>query len=75
MSSWGSIAYGTTVDVLWPGTGACISPVAIFHGLLFKIAVRSERLCTLVAVLLDAFVTAFNLRRTHRVQRTHVWQN
>ena len=51
---------------LWPCTGACISPVAIFRGLLFKIAVRSERHCTLVAVFLDAFFTAFNFRRTHR---------
>ena len=51
---------------LWPGTSACISPVAIFHVLLFKIAVRSKRLCILVAVLLEAFVTAFNSRRTHR---------
>ena len=31
---------------------------AIFNELLFKIAVRSDRLCILVAGLLDAFVTA-----------------
>ena len=50
---------------LWPGTGECISPTAIVHDLLFKIAVGSDRLCILVSGLLDAFVTAFNLRRTH----------
>ena len=50
----------------WPGTSECISPTAISNDLLFKIAVRSDRLCILVSGLLDAFVTAFNLRRTHR---------
>ena len=51
---------------LWPGAGECISPTAIFNKFLFKIAVRSSRLCILVAGLLDAFVTAFNLQRTKR---------
>ena len=49
----------------WQGTKEYISPTAIFNDLLFKIAVRSDRLCILVAGLLDAFVTAFNLRRTY----------
>ena len=51
---------------LWPGTGECISPTAIFNEVLFQIAVRSNRLCMLVAGLLDAFVTANNLQRTSR---------
>ena len=51
---------------LWPGTGECISPTAIFNDLLFKIAFRSDRLCILVAGLLSAFVTAYNVRRTNR---------
>ena len=51
---------------LWPGTGECISPAAIFNDLLSKVSVRSDRLCILVAGLLVAVVTAFNLRRTHR---------
>ena len=51
---------------LWPGTGERISPTAIYNELLFKIAVRSNRLCILVAGLLDAFVTAYNLQRTSR---------
>ena len=50
---------------LWPGTGECISPWAIFNELLFKIAVRSDKLCILVAGLLDAFVTDYNLQRTN----------
>ena len=50
---------------LWPGASECISPTAIFNDVLFKIAVGSDRLCSLVAGLLDAFVTAFNLRRTY----------
>ena len=50
---------------LWPGTGECISPTPIFNELLFKIAVRSDRLCILVTGLLDAFVTAKNLLRTN----------
>ena len=54
------------LNSLWPGTNECISPTAIFNDLLIKIAVRSDRLCILVSGLLDAFVTAFNLRRTHR---------
>ena len=71
----GAVAFGITIDVptlfeslcsLWPGTGECIPPTAIFTDLLFKIAVRSDRLCILVAGLLDAFVTAYNLRRTNR---------
>ena len=41
-----------------------ISPTAILNDLLFKIAVRSNRLSILVSGLLDACVTAFNLRRT-----------
>ena len=44
----GSIAHGIPVDVptlfeslcsLWPGTGECISPTAIFNDLLFTIVV------------------------------------
>ena len=50
----------------WPVTKECISPKAIFNDFLFKIAVRVDRLCILVSHLLDALVTAFNLRRTHR---------
>ena len=50
---------------LWPGTIESISCAAIFNELLFKIAVSSERLSIFVAGLSDAFVTAFNLRRTH----------
>ena len=38
---------------------------AIFTDLLFKIAARGERLCILVARLLDAFVTVFNLLKTN----------
>ena len=37
-----------------------------FQRAFFNIAVRSDRLCTLVAGLLDAFVTAYNLQRTNR---------
>ena len=48
------------------GTGECISPMPIFNDLLFKIAVRNDRLHILLSGLLDAFVTAFNLRKTHR---------
>ena len=72
VASWGamrnSTVYGTATVVpiwfhdlnsLWPGTGDCISPTAISNDLLFKIAVRSDRLCILVSGLLDAFVTAF----------------
>ena len=51
---------------LWPGTDECISPTAILNDLLFKIAVRSDRLCILESGFLDAFVSAFNLRRTNR---------
>ena len=51
---------------LWPSTGECISPTAIFNELLFKIAVRSDRPCILAAGLLDAFVTACNQQRTNR---------
>ena len=43
---------------LWPGTGENRSPTVVFNDLLFKIAVRSDRLCILVGGLLDAFVTA-----------------
>ena len=38
---------------------------AILNDLMFKIAVRSDRLCILVAGLRDAFVTAYNLQRTN----------
>ena len=79
-ASWGatrsSIAYGIRIDALPcstpcalsgpAGTGECISPTSIFNDLLFKNAVLSDRLCILMAGLSDAFVTAFNLRRTHR---------
>ena len=54
------------LNLLWPGTHVCISPTAIFNDVLFKIGVRIDRLCILVSGLLGAFVTAFNLRRTHR---------
>ena len=51
---------------LSPGIGECISPTAIFNELSSKIAARSDRLCILVAGLLDAFVTAYNLQRNNR---------
>ena len=51
---------------LWLGTGDWIPPKAIFDDILVKIAVRSDRLCILVAGLLDASVTAVKLRSTHR---------
>ena len=44
-----------------------MSPTAIFNELLFKLAVRSDRLCMLVAGLFDAFGTAYNLQRTDHV--------
>ena len=59
------LPFSTTLT-LWPGANECISPTAILNDLLFKIVVRSDRLCILVSGLLDACVTAFNLRRTHR---------
>ena len=34
---------------LCPGTGECISSTTIFHDHLFKLAVRSDRLCILVS--------------------------
>ena len=43
-----------------------VLPTAILNDLLFKIAVRSDRLCILVAGLRDAFVTVYNLQRTNR---------
>ena len=46
--------------------GECISPTATFNELVFKTAVRSSRHCILVAGLLDAFVTVYNLQRTNR---------
>ena len=49
---------------IWPGTGESISPSAIFNGFLFKVAIRSDRLCTLVSCSKHAFVTAFHLQRT-----------
>ena len=76
--SWGatrgSIASGITIDAqpystpcfLCPGTGESISPTAIFVEPLLKIAVRGDRLCSLVAGLLDAIVMAHNLLRTNR---------
>ena len=50
---------------LWPGTGACISPTAASMIYCSKLPFEAK-LCTLVAVFLDAFVTVFNFRRTHR---------
>ena len=41
---------------IWLGTG----------DMLFNIAVRNDRLCTLMSGLFDAFVTVFNLWRTHQ---------
>ena len=55
----------TTLVFLRLGTSECISATAIFD-CLYKIAVRSNRLCILVSGLVDAFVTAFNLRRNSR---------
>ena len=51
---------------LWLGTSECISPTAIYNDHLFNIVVRSDRFCILVAGLLDAFVTAYNLEKTNR---------
>ena len=51
---------------LWPGTVECISLTGIFNDLLFKIAVRSDRLFILVSGFLDSFFTAFDLRTTNR---------
>ena len=51
---------------LWPGTNVCFSLTAIFNDTLFKIAVRGDRLCTLVTGLPDGFVSVCNQRRTHR---------
>ena len=48
-----------------PGVAETIGRTAIFTDLLFNIAVRGERLCILVARLLDAIVTVFNLQRTN----------
>ena len=49
------------------GSAECTSPTTILNDLLSKTAVRSDRLCILVAGQVDAFVTALNLRRTIRV--------
>ena len=49
-----------------PGTSQCISPTAILKNLLLQIGIRGDRLCILVSSLLDAFVTALHLRRTHQ---------
>ena len=49
-----------------PGTSECISPTAMLNNLLLHIGIRSDRLCILVSSLLDVFVTAFHLRRTHQ---------
>ena len=55
------------LNSLLPCTSECISPTAIINDLLFKIAVRSDRLCILVSGLLEAFVAvAFNWRRSNR---------
>ena len=56
----------------WLGVAERIGCTDIFTDLLFRIAVRSERLCILVAGLLDTFVTAFNLQRTHHGIRLNV---
>ena len=73
MTVW--IAFGITIAVPFCsnpsvlsgiGTCECMSPTAIFVELRFKIAVRSDRLCILVAGLLDAFVTAETFQRTNR---------
>ena len=48
---------------IWPSARECISPTAIFNDLLFKTAVHSDRLCILVAGLLESFVTAFQLAK------------
>ena len=50
---------------LWLGTGECISLTFIFDDLLFKFAIRSDRLRILVTGLRDAFVTAHNVQRTN----------
>ena len=50
----------------WPGLAHGIRPGAKFNDLLFKIAVRSSRLCILVSGLLGASVTTFNLYRKCR---------
>ena len=76
---WGttrdSIAFGITIDAppfLTPyvlsglSPTSAFSPTAIFDELLFKIAVRGDRICIMVAGLLDAFVTSYNLQRTNR---------
>ena len=57
------VLFCSTTLTLSLGTVESISRASIFNDLLFKIAVRSERLCILVTGLLDAFVTASNLRR------------
>ena len=51
---------------LWLGTSECIAPTAMFNELLFKVAVRSDRSCILVAGLFNAFVTAHSLQGTNR---------
>ena len=69
------IVFGITVPALSCSNTSArsgMAPLDLFRALpfsvihFFKIAVRSERLCILVTGLLDAFVTAFNLRSTHR---------
>ena len=64
---------------IWLGTGECISPTAILNDLLFNIALRIDRLCTLVSGLLDVFVNAFNSQGTHQdhglnFHELFVWQ-
>ena len=51
--------------------GTAFLLVLSLNDLLFKIGIRSDRLCILVSGFLDAFVTAFNLRRTHQGQALH----
>ena len=53
----------------WPGTGECISPTAVLTSPSFNVAVQSDRLCILVAGILDAFVTLYNLQKTNRGPR------
>ena len=70
-ASWGALKLAALklllypVRQFWPSTGECICPTPVFNDLLFKIAVRSDRLCILLSGLLDDFVTSFNLRRTN----------
>ena len=53
----------TTPTSFGPGVTDCIRRTATRTDLVFKFEVHIERLCFLVAKLLDAFVAAFNLQR------------